>query len=418
MSAPPSPEKKELTRRYAHHFTPMRVRTMQHVGLDLFEEERWGCYAKDLDGRVFLDALAVGGVFNLGRRHPEIVAALREALETLDIGNNFLMSRERLKLAEKLAATTPGDVNCAVFGVSGSEAVDLAIKIARGYTSRPRVISAEECYHGCTGFAISAIGNPDYRAPFEPLVPGFSRVPYGDIDALAATMDGEVAAVILEPLIAEAGLLQAPAGYFAKVRELCDRHEALLIVDEVVSGLGRTGTFWGIEQHPGVVPDLMVSAKGLSAGMYPISATLFSETVADFFLTYPFSHYSSFGGPDLGCVVASKMIDIVNQPAFLAAVRAKGERLGAGYQALHDKYPAQVRGYGQVGMATALRFSDPDAGYRMNHYLALEGVFAILATNDPSSIRLYPPLVMEEPEIDQLLAALDRALARLAHTSA
>jgi putrescine aminotransferase len=409
-----SDQKKKLIKEYGKFFTPMRVRTMEHIGLDIFETKREGCNTTDIDGREYLDCLAVGGIFNLGRRHPYIVNALKNALEYLDIGNNFLMSVERLDLAKKLSNTTPGDVNCFAFGVSGGEAIDLAIKIARGYTNRPGIISAEKCYHGCTGFALSANGNKEYTEPFGPLMPGFSRVPFGDIDALRKQITKETAAVIFEPMIVEAGLLIPPDDYFAKVRELCDANETLIIIDEVVTGLGRTGVFWGIERS-GIVPDIMVSAKGLSGGMYPISATMFTESVGDFFLSHPFSHYSSFGGPDLGCVAASAMLDISTKPEFLQNVNERGMQLRKGYEYFLGKYEAILDSFGQVGLMTVLRFKDPETALRLNHYLAEEGIFAILTTNNTSVMRIFPPLIISEKEVEFILDKLNICLDKFKH---
>ncbi len=408
-----SEKKKALLKRYAHRFGEMRVRTMSHVGLDIFETERRGCVSRDIDGREILDALALQGVFNLGRRHPVLVDVLKKALERIDMGNNFLMSEEKLLLADKLAATTPGDVNCVFFSSTGSEAVDLAIKLARGFTGKTGIISANECYHGITGFALSTNSNPDYTEPFGPLMPGFSHVPYGDIEALRKEISEDTAAVIFEPMIAEAGLLIPPEDYFIQVRKLCDQHETLLIIDEVVTGLGRTGKFWAIEHSAGVIPDIMISAKGLTGGLYPMAATMFTEDVASFFLTYPYSHYSSTSGSDLGCVVSSALIDIINTPDFLNDVIKKGKRLADGYGALLEKHPDLLESYGQIGLHTVLRLADPAGGFRMNRYLAEEGVFALLATNNTAAIRIQPPLIISESQIDQIIDALDLALEKM-----
>ncbi|MBN1635757.1 MAG: aspartate aminotransferase family protein [Deltaproteobacteria bacterium] len=413
METKPSAEKQDLLDRYAYRFGPMRLRTMQHLCLDVFETERSGCYSKDIDGKKYLDALSVQGIFNLGRRHPVIVEAMKKAVDHLDIGNNFFMSEERLIFAEKLAETTPGDINCFFFSSTGSEAVDLAIKIARGYTSRPGIISANECYHGITGYALSTNGNPDYTVPFGPMMPGFSRVPYGDIDALQSEISDETAAVIFEPMISEAGLLLPPDDYFAKVRELCDKNDSLMIIDEVVTGLGRTGKFWAIEHYEGVVPDIMVSGKGLTAGMYPMAATMFTEDVSDFFLAYPFSHYSSTAGSDIGCVVSAAMIDVINRPEFLEAVNEKGALLAKGYEELLTLFPDVLESYVQIGLNTALLLDDPSGGFRMNRYLGEEGVFALLSTNNTAAIRIQPPLIISNEEIGKILDALHVSLKKL-----
>ena len=203
------------------------------------------------------------------------MAALQRALEQYDIGNHHLMSAPRAALAERLAELSPGEIKRVVFGVSGGEAIDLAIKLARAHTRRPKIISALGGYHGHTGLALAA-GDEAYRKPFEPLSPGFIQVPFGDLDALEAAMDDDTAAVIFETIPATLGIAIPPEDFYAGVRRLCDRWGAVMIMDEVQTGLGRCGEVWGIDTY-GVTPDIIVTGKGLSGGIYPITATLYAD---------------------------------------------------------------------------------------------------------------------------------------------
>jgi acetylornithine/succinyldiaminopimelate/putrescine aminotransferase len=235
--------KQEVMDLFARHVSSGKAKFFASVGLDFVFGRREGPYIWDLSGeKRLINCHCNGGVFNLGHRHPAIVETLVQSLRDLDIGNHHFVSEQRAALASRLTALMPGDIQYAVFAVGGGEAVDLAIKVARAATGRPGVISAEGGYHGHTGFALAA-GDPKYRAPFGPMSPGFSQVPFDDVDALAKAIDGDTAAVILETVPATAGMPIARDDYFPAVRALCDRAGALLIIDEIQTGLGRTGTW-------------------------------------------------------------------------------------------------------------------------------------------------------------------------------
>ena len=246
---------------FARHVSSGKVAFFQAAGIDFVMGRREGPFIWDVSGEPrVIDCHCNGSVFNLGHRHPDVAHALIASVQELDIGNHHLLSEQRATLATKLAELMPGDISYTVFGVSGGEAIDLAIKVARGYTGRPKVISAQGGYHGHTGLALAA-GDEKYRAPFGPLSPGFVQVPFDDVAALVNVFDDATAAVLFEPILATCGMPVPDHDFFPRVRELCDRRGALLIVDEVQTGLGRTGKLWGI-QHFGVVPDISVIGKG------------------------------------------------------------------------------------------------------------------------------------------------------------
>jgi putrescine aminotransferase len=403
--------KETIIERFARHVSSGKAAFFAQAGIDFCLGRREGVYLWDVDGQRLIDCHCNGGVFNLGHRNPRIVAALRRALEELDIGNHHLLSEHRALLAERLTALCPGDFNRVIFGVGGGEAIDMAIKLARGHTGRPTIISAHGGYHGHTGFAL-ATGDDQYRKPFEPLAPGFVQVPFGDLAALEAAMDNDTAAVILETIPATLGIVVPPEGYFAGVRALCDRFGAVMIADEVQSGLGRCGEVWGISTY-GVVPDVLVTAKGLSGGIYPISATVYREHLNPFLHENPFIHISTYGGAEVGCHVALEVLNILEEPEFLEHVRQMAGLFQNGLAQLQQKYPELLVEVRQRGLMMGLKMASEAYGPLMTvagfHY----GLLTIYANHDQAVNQLLPPLTIQEDEVAQVLETLDGMLAWL-----
>jgi acetylornithine aminotransferase len=388
---------------FARHVNRGKVEAFRALGLHLVMGERAGARFRDaFTGEWYWDCHCNGGVFNLGHRNPQVIAAVRDALDTLDIGNHHLVSPWRADLARRLADTTAGRLPGVVFGVSGGEAVDLALKLARGVTGRPDVVSVQGGYHGHTGLAL-ATGDPEYRDPFGQNLPGFVQVPFDDVAAMDAAIDDRTAAVILETIPATLGFPMPSPGYLWQVGVLCRERGALLVLDEVQTGLGRTGTVWAHE-HDGAEPDMVVVGKGLSGGIYPITATLLSEPLHAFFDTHPFVHVSTFGGAELGCVAAATVLDIVTGTDFLARVRALGERFAAGLAGL----PFELR---RRGMTMGLGFARPGDGVLASAALIGAGVFAVFANNDTSVVQFKPPLVVTDDEADEIIEVVRRVFA-------
>lgn len=386
---------------FAQHVNPGKVEAFAALGLHLVMGEREGVRFRDaFDGDWYVNCHCNGGVFNLGHRNPGVMTAVRDALAQMDIGNHHLVSPWRARLGERLAATTRGHLPGVVFGVGGGEAIDLAIKVARGVTGRQGVVSISGGYHGHTGLAL-ATGDDEYRTPFGPNLPGFTQVPFNDIAAMRRAVDDDTALVLIEPIPATLGMPLPEAGYLEAVRDLCDEHGVLLGLDEVQTGLGRTGTIWCYEQE-GIVPDLLVTGKGLSGGIYPITATLMTRRVHDFFLEHPFVHISTFGGAELGCVAALAVLDIVEAPGFLDHVAELGRRFDEGFAEM----PFELR---RRGMFMGLAFDDPLGGLSATRTMIDNGVFAIFANNDQSVLQFLPPLVMTDEEADDLIATVRRA---------
>ncbi len=401
--------KARIIERFARHVSSGKAEFFTQAGIDFVFGKREGVYVWDVDGRRLVDCHCNGGVFNLGHRNARVIAALRNALADLDIGNHHLISEARAQLAERLAALCPGDLKRVVFGVGGGEAVDMAIKLARAHTRRPNVISAAGGYHGHTGLALAA-GEAQYRQPFEPLAPGFVQIPFGDLAALRAAMGADTAAVIFETVPATLGIAVPPEDFFAGVRRLCDESGAVMIMDEVQTGLGRCGEVWGVNTY-GVVPDIIVTAKGLSGGIYPISAIIYRDSLNPFLHANPFIHISTFGGAEVGCHVALEVLNLLEEPGFLDHVRQMAALFGDGLTGLQKKHPRMLQEVRQRGLMMGLKMADPTCGPLMTLAGFRHGVLAIYANHDQSVLQLLPPLIIQAPEVEQVLEALDRMLA-------
>ncbi len=405
----PEESKRQALEQFARYINPQKVRVMRAAGLDIIEGERSGPWVWDVDGRRFLDCFTSAGSFNVGRRNPRVVAAAHAAVDRLDHGNFLLCSKEKAELAARLAELSPGDLSCTTFATGGGEAVDFAIKLARGATGRPRIISTINGYHGHTGFALSAGGRSAFRQPFEPLMPDFVQVPFGDPGAMEGAVDERTAAVLLEPIQGEGGIVVPPPGYLTAVRGVCDRAGALLILDEIQTGLGRTGRWWASE-HYGVVPDIMTTAKSLGGSLVSIAATVFSEELREFLIPNPFVHLSTFGGSDLACAVALEVLSVIEETDLVNHAAAMGDRLFAGLRPLAAKYPDVVADVRGLGLMAGIQYAEDSMGPRMSYHLAQHGVLAIYSGNHPAVMRLMPTLVIEEEQVDLLLDALDRSI--------
>lgn len=404
--------KQEALSDFSKFISPMKVRTMKAAGLDIIEDRRDGASVWDITGKKYIDCQTGSGIMNIGRHNREIVDVLKKALDTYDMGVFLLCSKQKADLAKKLAEICPGDLACTVFGVGGGEANDAAIKIARGYTMKKEIIYAERAYHGHTGFALSAIGRDAYKEPFQPLMPGFKQVPFGDLDAIEKTVTDDTAAIILEPIQGEGGIHVPPDDYLPAVRKLCDENEMLLILDEIQTGFARTGRMFACE-HWEVAPDIMTVAKSLGGGVYPISATIFTEEIQDFFIPHPFIHLSTFGGSDLGCIVGLAVIDYIQRHNLAEHADRMGIRFHEGFDRLLKDYPELLLEVRRKGLMMGLQYTNESIGPRMTKKLAERNVIAIYTGNDPSICRFMPPLVITEEEVDVVLNALEDSMREL-----
>ncbi len=352
----------------------------------------------DSDGHEYLDFLAGISVLNVGHCHPRVVAAVRDQAGRLTHATNLYYTEPALRLSAALAQSSLGGK---VFLCnSGTEANEAAIKLARRARPRGNIVVLEEAFHGRTYGALSATPQESKQAPFAPLVPGFIVVPK-DPDALRAAVDGETAAVLLEPIQGETGINVLPDELLRAAREACDRTGAALIFDEIQTGMGRTGTLWAYEQT-GVVPDAMTSAKALGGGL-PIGALITGPALAD--TLQPGDHGSTFAGGPLVCAAALVALEVCADPELLHRVRTLGERLRAGLAEMPGV--SSVRGRGlMIGIDLGPGRSAPELAGR-----ALTEQRLVLNATGPSTVRLEPPLIVTETEVDEALHRLGELLA-------
>jgi putrescine aminotransferase len=392
----------------SHH----KAAAFRALGIGAVQGRREGVRIWDLEGRSYINCRSSGGVFNFGHRPQFAVDALKAALDEHDMGDWLLPSLRRARGAEALAKTLPGDLHYTFFTPSGAEAVEVACKLARGVTGRSEIVSAEHGYHGHVGFSL-AMDEDEYSRWFRPLVPAVVKVPFGDVAAVEAAVGDETAAVCLETIQATAGIVLPPDDYLERVRDICHERGALLILDEVQAGLGRTGRVWSCE-HWDVVPDLLVSGKGLAGGLYPVSACSFGEPVEAFFGQDPFFHPSSFGGSELGAVIVEAVVSRMSEPGFLDHVVEMGERFRTGFEELCRCYRETLAGYRAQGLMMALQTHSEEQGIELARQSIENGVLAIFANNCRSALIVMPPLVISEGEVDEVLSGLDAALSAMA----
>jgi acetylornithine/succinyldiaminopimelate/putrescine aminotransferase len=400
----PYPDLGATTAAFADHLSRGKVEAFEALGIDIVLGRREGPFFWDaFDDRRFFNCHCNGGVFNLGHRNPTIVQALHDAIDRdeIDVGNHHLVSGWKARLGERLAATTGGHCPGMVFSPSGSEAIEVALKTTIAVSGRREIVSIHGAFHGHTALAASA-ADARYHEPYGLGLEGFVHVPYDDLGAMDAAIGDDTAAVILETIPATLGMPIPHDGYLPGVRALCDERGALLVLDEVQTGLGRSGRMWCYE-HDGVEPDVVVTGKGLGGGLYPIAATLMTPAVHRFYDDQPFVHVSSYGGSDLGCVVALRVLDLVEAPGFFERVEDVGLRLEKELSVV----PCDVR---RRGLFMGLRWPAPDAGILAAKACIDAGVFAVFANNDTSVMQLLPPLVLSDSEADELAATLVGAL--------
>ncbi len=377
-------ELQELERRYAiATYARNPVQFLRGAGARLWDEE----------GNEYLDFLAGISVLNVGHCHPRVVEAVREQAARLTHATNLYYTEPALRLSARLSESSLGGK---VFLTnSGAEAIEAALKLARRARPGGKIVVLEEAFHGRTYGALSATPQETKQAPFAPLVPGFVVVPK-DPDALGAAVDGGTAAVLLEPIQGESGIKVMPGELLAAAREACDRTGAALIFDEIQCGMGRTGTLWAYEQT-GVVPDALTSAKALGGG-YPIGALVTGERLAD--VLRPGDHGSTFAGGPVVCAAALAALEICSEPELLRRVGLLGARLAAGLERI--PYVAAVRGR---GLMLAIDLVDGIGAAELARRALLEARLVVNATG-PATIRLEPPLIVREAEIDDAVARL------------
>lgn len=399
----------ETISKYEKYINPSQARLFRFMGLASVEGSAEGWTITDSEGKQFIDCLGGYGMFALGHRNPAVVKAVEDALHTMPMCGKVLFNRQMADLAEKLAEITPGELQYSFFVNSGTEAVEGCLKVARLATKRTKFVAAENAFHGKTMGSLTATGRDLYRDPFKPLLDGFTHVPYGDIETIKNAVDEETAAVILEPIQGEGGIIVPPDGYLRQVKEVCEAKGALLIADEVQTGIGRTGEWFGVN-HDGVTPDLMACAKALGGGVMPIGAIIGTPRAWQGLIEAPFLHTSTFGGNQLACAAGIAAIRYIQEEDLLRRGRETGAYFKAGLEKIMQEYPeviAQVRGR---GMMIGIELTKEGAGGMLMSLMIDKKIIVAYTLNNPKVIRIEPPLIMPVEVVDHVLEEFREAV--------
>jgi acetylornithine/succinyldiaminopimelate/putrescine aminotransferase len=409
LGASPRDQVAPLTTQFVN---PDKVHVFASLGIQPLMTERRRFKFRDASGAWLFDAHSNGGTYNLGHRNPELIETMRHGLGFLDMGNHHFLSGLRTKVAQQLVESVPGsEMKYAVMQTSAAEAIDIAVKSARWATGRRGVVSGRDSYHGATGIAM-AVGDTRNAEFFHSAGPAseYEQVVFGDIDAMTEAVERiRPAAVVLETIPATLGFVMAPADYYKRVRELCDATDTLLILDEVQVGLGRTARLWAFE-HEGIVPDILVTGKGLGGGLYPVGAAVLSERAGGWLKVNGWGNGSTGGGSELGCLIASKVLEISSQPDFLPGVDRCAQKLRAGLDELLAKHVI-FTGIRQRGLVLGLEFGHPEGGPLMTQAGYLNGLWAMFAAYDHRVLQVKAGLLMTDEETDELVHLLDKTMS-------
>lgn len=396
----------EVVDLYSRHVNPALARLMNFAGFGV-EVNAEGCTITDHEGSEYLDCLGGYGVFSFGHRHPRIVQAVKDQLDQMPLSGKTFFNAQQGRLAARLAELAPPGLDLAFFCNSGAEAVEAALKFARAATGRSGFLAMHGGYHGKTMGALAVTGRTKYQDPFRPMVEGARFARFGDLEDAARQMDSGVAAIVVEVVQGEGGIHPAPPGYMAGLRRLADDHGALLVVDEVQTGLGRTGANFACLDE-GVSPDLMTLAKALGGGVMPIGACMGTRAVWEkVYGDSPLIHTSTFGGNPLACAAALAALDVLVEENLAERAKALGERMLAGLKAIESDLIAEVRGR---GLLIGVEFTMDEVGELVIAQMVKRGVVAAYTLNNPRVIRLEPPLVISEEQADRAVVVFGEAV--------
>ncbi len=397
--------KAEVLEKAKEYWNPGKTQFWIDSGVPLVIDRREEYFLYDMSGKRLIDVHLNGGTYNLGHRNPEVVQAVTVAMQHFDIGNHHFPALARTALAEALISSAPEGLTKVIYGSGGGEAIDIALKTARHATKKRKILSIIKAYHGHTGLAVGT-GDERFSKLFLSDTPeDFPHVPFNDLEAMEEALKGrDIAAVIMETIPATYGFPLPEPGYLRAVKALCEKYDALYIADEVQTGLMRTGELWAITKE-GIAPDILVTGKGISGGIYPIACVLVSERCAGWLTEDGFGHISTFGGAELGCIAAIKALEICSRDETRSMVHYISDFIGRGLREIQKTYPDWFIGIRQNGVVMGLEFNDPQGAKYVMKQLYENGVWAIFSTLDPRVLQ-YKPGILLKPELAEEL--LDR----------
>jgi len=396
---------------YSQHISASYPNFLQRLGIKHTAEYAEGALIKDSAGNTYIDCTAGYGLFNLGHNHPKVTQALIEQIQSKRPLTKPFITSVQAKFAERLASVAPGNLECTFLCNSGSEAVDSALKLARLTTGRKKIIAAHNSFHGYTYGALSTTGIRKFRHPFEPMLPEVEFVEYGSLDAARQSIDKQTAAIILEPIQHEAGIKTPPIDYFIGIREICNKHGVLLILDEVKTGFGKTGHLFACDTL-GVIPDILILGKSLGGGMIPSGAIMASQKLwRRFGLSFPMSA-SSFSGNTLACSAGLATLEVFEETNLLSECLEKGSMLKTEALKLLTENPDKLLKISGCGLLFSLQLASSSLTHELSKQLVAQGVLAMPAFGNSSELMIEPPLVISKPELDKVIYALEIALSK------
>jgi putrescine aminotransferase len=403
--------KEEVIEKSIRFWNPDKTRFWRSLGVDLVIDRREGYFLYDMSGRRLIDMHLNGGTYNFGHRNSELVETLKNALDYFDIGNHWFPSVARTALAERILKHSPG-MAFPVFTAGGAEAVDVAIKSARFATKRRKIVSIIKGYHGHSGLSV-ATGDDRFSKIFLADRPDeFAHVPFNDLEAMERALIGrDVAAVIIETIPATYGFPMPAEGYLRAIKALCEKYGALYIADEVQTGLMRTGMMWGFQSY-GVLPDIYVTAKGLSGGLYPICACLLNERAGAWLHIDGAAHITTTGGAEVGCLVAIKVLEMLERPGVAANVRAVSDFFAAGLAETRTRHGDIFTGVRQKGLVMGLEFAGIDSAVSVSRALYEHGIWAIFSSLDKRVLQFKPGVLLTTDLCQEILDRFDAAMPR------
>ncbi|MHC4169240.1 MAG: aspartate aminotransferase family protein [Planctomycetota bacterium] len=384
---------------------------LNKLGLNASAARAEGATVTDSDGKTYIDCIGGYGLFNIGHNNPAVVQALTDQLAEQQLFTKPLISDIQVRMAERIEQICPGELSCSFNLSSGSEAIDCAIKLVRLHNRRARtIITAQKSFHGHTFGALTASGIPSFKRAFEPLLPGFVSVPFGDIEALEHSLSADTAAVLIEPIQHEAGILLPKNGYLRKVRKLCDEHGLIMMLDEIKTGFGKTGRMFACE-HYDVVPDILVLGKSLGGGLIPTGAVVArSDLWKRFGLSFPMSA-SSYAGNVLACRAGLSTIEFITQSSLLADCAEKGKLLLNSIRDNVTDYPGILRSVDGLGLLIGVETKNGKVALKLVQEMIRQGILMVPAFGDSAVLMLEPPLVISLQQIrrvaDSFAAACD-----------
>jgi putrescine aminotransferase len=380
-----------------------------------------GSILRDLLGREYIDCLGGYGIFSAGVNHPKVVRAVTDQLRRMALNSQELLEPWRAALSRVLAEVTPGDLQNSFFINNGTDAIEGAIKLARLYTRRNTFISTLGGFHGKSMGSLSLMGKASFREPFMGGLQDVRFVPYGDASALEAefrrceAVGVGIAGVVLEPVQGEAGGVVPPEDFFPRARELCTKYGALLIADEIQTGMGRTGKLWGVD-HWDVVPDIMCLGKSLGGGVMPLSAFISSARIWEVMIPNPIIHSTTFGGNPLACAAGLAAIEVTLEEDLPGQAAAKGEFLLRELGCLGQKYPAVLRETHGKGLLIGMEFPAQEIGWKVASGLFKRGVLVAGTYSRAQVIRIEPALGIPMDLLKEMLNRLEDTFKVVAKT--